>query len=165
MIARFNEYRFESNAWRNSRTKLYLHLAVFCSLTYCALLVFLWVFMLFLFAHVTLSHLDYLKNSRFIFYVPTCVEPPLYFPEPTCIWAVSCMQYTKEDRDMTLKPRKPGFGYELHPPFTNSMTLNKLPNLFIRRRGKWTFAKKPTFSSMMELWIEKSFCTAEMCNS
>ena len=53
IIARFIEYRFDSNVWRNYKTKFYLHLDVFCSLTHCALL-FLQVFM-FLSAHFPLS--------------------------------------------------------------------------------------------------------------
>ena len=52
------------------------------------------------------------------------VETPLYFHEPTCIWAISCRKCTKEGRNLTLKPGQPGLGYELHPPLTNSM-LNK----------------------------------------
>ena len=130
IIARFIEYRFDSNAWRNYKTKFYLH--VFCSLTHGALL-FLQVFMLLLSAHFSLSHRDYLKNSSLIFYVPTCRNS--YFHEPTCIWAISCRKCTKEGRNWTLKWGQPGLGYKLHSPLTNSMTLNKLPHFFLKRRG------------------------------
>lgn len=89
-----SEYRSEPNAWRKSRTKLYLRSAVFCSLTHHAV-PFLWVFILSLFDCFTLAQLDYLKNFRFIFYVPAHREPPLCISKPTCIWAISCMQWQK----------------------------------------------------------------------